>query len=52
LAEKGVMFIEQLFLEELARDKVYQFAFIAASLKLKGASAAPMRPMAIPFHSK
>ena len=52
LAEKGVMFIEQLFLEELADDKVYQFDFIAASLKLKGASAAPMRPMAIPFHSK
>ncbi|GAB3009245.1 cyclase family protein [Cyclobacterium sediminis] len=51
LAEKGVMFIEQMFLEELAGDKVYQFAFIAASLKLKGASAAPMRPMAIPFHS-
>lgn len=52
LAEKGVMFIEQMFLEELAGDKVYQFAFIAASLKLKGASASPMRPMAIPFHSK
>lgn len=52
LAEKGVMFIEQMFLEELAGDKVYQFAFIAASLKLKGASASPMRPMAIPLHSK
>lgn len=48
LAEKGVMFIEQMNLEELAEDKVWEFAFIAASLKLRGASAAPMRPIAIP----
>jgi kynurenine formamidase len=52
LAEKGVMFIEQMYLEELARDKVYEFAFIAASLKLQGASGAPMRPLAIPVKSK
>jgi kynurenine formamidase len=49
LAEKGVMFIEQLFLEEVANDKVYEFAFIAASLKLSGASGAPIRPIALPF---
>lgn len=48
LAEKGVMFIEQMFLEELAQDHIYEFAFIAASLKLKGASGSPMRPIAIP----
>ncbi len=49
LAEKGVMFIEQMQLESLAADKVYKFAFIAASLKLKGASGSPMRPIAIPI---
>jgi kynurenine formamidase len=49
LAEKGVMFIEQMFLEELAKDKVYEFVFLAASLKLKGASGAPIRPFAIPY---
>lgn len=49
LAEKGVMFIEQIFLEELAADKVYEFVFIGASLKLRGASGAPMRPIAIPI---
>ncbi len=48
LAEKGVMFIEQIFLEELAKDDIYEFAFIASSLKLRGASAAPMRPLALP----
>jgi kynurenine formamidase len=52
LAEKGVTFIEQLFLEQLSADKVYEFAFIAASLKLRGASASPMRPVAFPIHSK
>uniref|UniRef100_UPI003217DA02 cyclase family protein n=1 Tax=uncultured Draconibacterium sp. TaxID=1573823 RepID=UPI003217DA02 len=48
LAEKGVMFIEQMFLEELAKDKIYEFAFIAASIKLRGASGSPMRPIALP----
>jgi kynurenine formamidase len=48
LAEKGAMFIEQMFLEGLSKDKVYEFAFIASSLKLKGASASPMRPVAFP----
>lgn len=50
LAEKGVMFLEQMFLEELARDQVYEFAFIGASLKLRGASGSPMRPVAIPIN--
>lgn len=49
LAEKGMMFIENLNLEKLAEDQVYEFAFIAASLKLRGASGAPMRPLAIPI---
>lgn len=52
LAEKGVMFIEQLFLEDLSKDKHYEFAFIAASLKLKGASGSPLRPIAIPISTK
>lgn len=52
LAEKGVMFIEQMNLEKLAEDEVYEFAFIAASLKLRGASASPMRPIAIPIKIK
>lgn len=52
LAEKGVMFMEQMDLEKLAADQVYEFAFIAASLKLRGASGSPMRPIAIPTISK
>ena len=49
LAQKGVMFIEQMDLESLAKDQVYEFAFIAAPMKLRGASGAPMRPIAIPI---
>jgi kynurenine formamidase len=49
LAEKGVMFIENIALEDLAQDRVYTFAFIATSLKLRGASGAPMRPLALPI---
>jgi len=49
LAEQGMMFIEQLFLEELSQDKVYEFAFIGTSLKLRGASGSPLRPIAIPY---
>jgi len=49
LAERGVPFMEVVHLEGLARDRIYTFAFIAASLKLRGASGAPMRPIAIPL---
>lgn len=49
LAQAGVPIIEVVDLEELSRDGVYEFAFIAASLKLRGASAAPFRPIALPL---
>ncbi len=49
LAQQGTPILELVQLEELARDRVYEFAFIGASLKLRGADAAPMRPVAIPL---
>jgi kynurenine formamidase len=49
LAQQGIPILELVQLEELARDRVYEFAFIGASLKLRGADAAPMRPVAIPL---
>ncbi len=48
LAQTGTPIIELAYLEDLARDRVYEFAFIGGSLKLRGADAAPMRPIAIP----
>lgn len=50
LAMQGAPIIELANLEGLSKDRVYQFAFVGASLKLRGADAAPMRPMALPIH--
>jgi kynurenine formamidase len=49
LAEQGTPIIELAYLEELSRDQVFEFAFIGGSLKLRGADAAPIRPIAIPL---
>lgn len=49
LAEQGTPILELVYLEALSRDKVYEFAFIGASLKLRGADAAPIRPIALPL---
>lgn len=48
-AERGVSIIEVMWLEDLAKDEVYEFTFIAAPLKLRGATAGPVRPLAIPI---
>lgn len=50
LAMQGAPIIELVNLEGLSKDQVYQFAFVGASLKLRGADAAPMRPIALPVH--
>lgn len=47
LAQQGAPILELVFLEQLAEDRVYEFAFIAGSLKLRGADAAPLRPIAM-----
>jgi kynurenine formamidase len=52
LAEQGTPIIELVYLEALARDKVYEFAFIGGSLKLRGADGAPIRPIALPLKER
>lgn len=37
-----------IYLEDLSKDAICEFAFIGSSLKLRGADAAPIRPIAIP----
>jgi len=51
LAERGVSMLEVVWLEELAKDQVYEFLFIASPLKLRGATGSPVRPLAIPIRS-
>lgn len=47
LTEKGIYILENLNLEELARDRRWLFAFIAAPLKFRGATGSPLRPLAL-----
>jgi len=52
LAQQGATIMELVQLEELSRDRVYEFAFISSSLKFRGADASPIRPLAIPLRKK
>lgn len=47
LPQKGVYILENLLLEELARDRRYDFAFVGIPLKFNGATGSPLRPLAL-----
>ena len=47
LAEAGVHIIENLALEELAAARVYRFCLVVLPPKIRGATGAPVRPVAI-----
>jgi len=47
LFERGIHILEVLDLEELARERVYEFLFLAIPLKLVGATGSPLRPLAV-----
>lgn len=49
LSQQGAPIIELIDLEGLSQDRVFEFAFIGGPIKFKGADAAPIRPLAIPF---
>lgn len=51
-AERGVCLLELLWLEDLAKDQVYEFAFIAAPIKIRGATGSPIRPLALPIRAE
>ena len=38
-------------LEDLSRDRLYEFALIAAPIRLRGATGSPLRPLAFPLRS-
>ncbi len=46
LVESGIHIIECLNLEQLARDRVWTFTFVASPMKLTGATGAPLSPLA------
>ena len=47
IPRNGIYIFENLITEELARDGAYEFAFMFAPLRLKGASGSPGNPIAI-----
>lgn len=47
LVERGVHLIENMYLEDLARDRVYEFLFVLSAPKLRGGTAFPVEPIAI-----
>lgn len=49
LAEAGIPIMEVVDLESLAGEQLFEFAFVGACLRLRGATAAPMRPLAMPL---
>jgi kynurenine formamidase len=47
IVDNGIHIMENLKTEELARDKVYEFLFVALSLPLKGGTGSPIHPVAV-----
>lgn len=47
LVRAGIPIIENLNLEQLAAEKVYEFVFVCLPLKMRGATGSPVRPIAI-----
>jgi kynurenine formamidase len=49
LGEAGAQIMEVLDLERLAAERRYEFVFIGLPLKIRGATGAPMRAIAVPI---
>ena len=47
LVEKGIHIIECLNMEQLAREGVKEFTFVALPLKIQGGTGSPIRPVAV-----
>jgi len=51
LAEAGIPILEIADLEAIAGEKLHEFAFFGACIRLRGATGAPMRPVALPLRN-
>jgi kynurenine formamidase len=47
LTRAGIRLMENVQMDEIVNDKVYEFLIIAAPLKVKGATASPVRLLAL-----
>ena len=47
LIENGIYLLESIYLEEIAREKVYEFLFVMLPLKIRGATGSMVDPLAM-----
>ena len=47
LIENGIYLLESVYLEEIARDRVYEFCFVMLPLKIRGATGSMVDPLAV-----
>lgn len=47
LTKSGIRLIENIYMEEIVRDKIYEFCIIGAPLKFKGGTGSPIRLLAL-----
>jgi kynurenine formamidase len=47
LTKNGIRLIENIFMEQIVQEKIYEFCLIAAPLKIKGATGSPLRLIAL-----
>ena len=47
LIENGIYLMESVYLEEIARDRVYEFLFVALPVKIRGATGSMIDPLAM-----
>ena len=47
LIEHGIYLFESIYLEELSRDRVHEFLFLALPLKIDGATGSMLDPLAV-----
>lgn len=51
LGECGIPIMENAYLEDLAAARLHEFVLVGAGLRLRGATASPMRPLAFPLRA-
>lgn len=47
LVRHGIYIMENLLLDDLARDRVHEFLFVCLPLKMRGVTGSPIRPIAL-----
>jgi kynurenine formamidase len=47
LIENGIYLLESVYLEEIARDRVYEFLFVMLPVKIRGATGSMVDPLAV-----